>query len=99
MVLCDIPPPLPETVTVKVPAVPEQERVDVPENPREMLPDDSEQARPDGETVAVKATVPVNPFNAETVIVEAADEPAMAVTLAGLAVMVKSLTVNDTVAE
>lgn len=44
--------------------------------------------RPAGETVEVNATVPVNPFNGATVIVEVAVAPARAVTLVGLAVTV-----------
>ncbi len=48
------------------------------------------QARPAGETVEVKATVPVNPFTGATVIVEVAVAPARAPTLVGLAVTVKS---------
>jgi hypothetical protein len=43
-----------------------------------------------GDTVAVRLTVPVNPFMAETVIVEVPLEPATNATLVGLAVIVKS---------
>ena len=56
------------------------------------------QVRPAGETVEVNATVPVNPFRGATVIVEAAAAPARTVTLVGLAVTLKSLTVTVTVA-
>ena len=57
------------------------------------------QVRPAGETVEVRATVPVNPLSGATVIVEAAEAPATTVTLVGLAVTVKSWTVKVTVAE
>ena len=59
-------------------------------------------ARPAGETVEVRATVPVKPFRGATVIVEVAVAPARAVTLVGLAVTVKSgtaFTVTVTVVE
>ena len=46
------------------------------------------QVRPAGETVDVRATVPVNPLRGVTVIVEAAAAPARTVTLVGLAVTV-----------
>ena len=46
------------------------------------------QARPAGETVDVRATVPVNPLTGATVIVEVAVAPARADTLVGLAVTV-----------
>ena len=55
--------------------------------------------RPAGETVEVNATVPVNPFNGATVIVEVAVAPARAVTAVGLAVTVKSRIFTVTVAE
>jgi len=54
--------------------------------------------RPAGETAEVRATVPVNPFTGATVIVEVALAPTTAVTLVGLAVTVKSVTVTMTVA-
>ncbi len=47
-------------------------------------------AKPAGETVEVKATVPVSPFTGATVIVEVAVVFARAVTLVGDAVSVKS---------
>lgn len=56
------------------------------------------QVRPAGETAEVRATVPVNPFTGATVIVEVALAPTTAVTLVGLAVTVKSVTVTMTVA-
>jgi len=54
--------------------------------------------RPAGDTAEVSVTVPVNPFTGATVIVEVALEPATAVTLVGLAVTVKSVTVTVNVA-
>jgi len=56
------------------------------------------QVRPAGETAEVRATVPVNPFTGATVIVEVALAPTTAVTLVGLAVTVKSVTVTMIVA-
>jgi len=46
------------------------------------------QVRPAGETVEVRATVPVNPFTGVTVIVEVAAAPELAAILVGLAVTV-----------
>jgi hypothetical protein len=54
--------------------------------------------RPAGETDEVRATVPVNPFTAATVIVEAPAVPAVVVTAVGLAVMLRSVTAYVTVA-
>ena len=55
---------------------------------------ESVHARPvDGVTVAVRLTVPVNPFAAETVMVEVPLEPATNATLVGLAAIVKSFSV------
>jgi len=51
-----------------------------------------------GDTVAVRATVPVNPWSGATVIVEVPAVPALAVTLVGEAVTEKSLMVTVTVA-
>jgi hypothetical protein len=45
---------------------------------------------PAGETVDANATVPVNPFNGPTVMVEVAAVPALTLTLVGLAVTEKS---------
>ena len=56
------------------------------------------QVSPAGETVDVRATVPVKPFRGATVIVDDAVAPARTVTLVGLAVTVKSMTVTVTVA-
>ena len=55
-----------------------------------MLVGDRVQVRPAGETVEVRATVPVNPLTGATVIVEVAAVPAVVVTEVGLAVTVKS---------
>ncbi len=54
--------------------------------------------RPAGETAEVRATVPLKPFTAATVIVEVAAVPAVVVTAVGLAVIVRSVTVYVTVA-
>ena len=54
--------------------------------------------RPAGETELVSAIVPVNPFTGATVIVEVAAVPAVVVTAVGLAVTVKSVTLDVTVA-
>jgi hypothetical protein len=91
---------VPVTVTVYVPATPEQDRVEVPEVPRVTLVGVRVQVRPvEGDTAAVRATVPVKPWTAVTVIVEVPEAPARIVTLVGLAATVKSLTVMFTVAE
>ena len=59
-----------------------------------------EQVRPvAGETVEVRLTVPVNPFNGATVRVEVPELLWAIVTLVGLAVTVKSMTVMVTVVE
>ena len=49
--------------------------------------------------LVVRATTPLKPWSAVTVIVEVAAVPALTVTLVGLAAIVKSWTVNVTVAE
>ena len=64
-----------------------------------MLPGLREHVSPAGDTVEESATVPVNAFTGATVIVEVAVAPASALTLVGLAVTVKSLTLTVTVAE
>ena len=51
-----------------------------------------------GEIVDVSATVPVNPWTGATVIVEVPAVPALAVTVVGAAVTVKSRIVTVTVA-
>ena len=53
-----------------------------------------EHVRPvEGETVAVKVTVPVKPCRGATVIVDVAVPPTNVLALVGLAVTVKSVTV------
>ncbi len=73
------------------PAGPLHESVDVPEVPRETMFRLKAQLRPlAGETVAVRPTVPVNPFRLATVMVELPRAPASAITDVGLAVTLKS---------
>jgi len=55
-----------------------------------MLGGDRLQARPEGETVEDRLTVPVKPFTGATVMVEVVLEPAFVETLVGLAAMLKS---------
>jgi len=89
-------------VTVYVAGVvEEQERVDVWEAPRTMLVGVSVQVNPVGDTELVSATVPVKLLTGETVIVEVPAVPAVAVTVAGLALTAKfgaGVTVKVTVA-
>ena len=76
-------------MTVKVPAVvPVHDSVDVWAAPRTTLVGLRVHVNPAGETVEVKATVPVKPLSGVTVIVEVAALPAFAATLVGLAVTV-----------
>jgi hypothetical protein len=90
---CDRVPLVPVTVTVYVPAEPEQERLEVPEVPSVTLVGVDVQAKPVlGDTVADRLTVPVNPFTAATVMVEVPLEPATNATEVGLAATVKSFT-------
>jgi len=49
--------------------------------------------KPEGDTAEVRATVPVKPLRGATVMVELAAAPARALTLVGLAVTLKSVTV------
>ena len=76
----------------------EQERVDVWLAPRTMLLGVRVQVSPAGETDEVRVTVPVNPLSGATVMVDVPATPALVVTLVGLAVTEKSLTVTVTVA-
>jgi hypothetical protein len=86
-------PLVPVTVTVYVPAEPEQDSVEDPDAPRVTLVGVSVQVRPvAGETAADRLTDPVNPFTAVTVIVEVPLEPATNATVDGLAATVKSFT-------
>ncbi len=96
----DIAPLVPVTVTVNVAAVAdEQDSVDVCDAPRTRLLGVRVHVRPEGDTVEVSATVPVNPLLGATVIVEVAAVPAVVVTAVGLALRVKPpLGVNVTVA-
>jgi len=54
---------------------------------------------PVGDTVAVSATVPVNPLTGAMVIVDVPAWLTLTATLVGLATIVKSVTVKVTVAE
>jgi len=83
-------PLVPVTVAVYDPALPVQNRVEGWDEPRVTLVGLREQVRPAEDTVRDKLTVPVNPFIGETVTVEVAPVPALAVTLVGLAVTLKS---------
>jgi len=87
-----------------LPAEPEQDRVEVAlvvVELRATLVGESVHARPvEGETVAARLTVPVNPPEPLTVIVEVPVAPARIVTLVGLAERLKlagGLTLNVTV--
>jgi len=89
-----------------LPAEPEQDRVEVAlvvVELRATLVGESVHARPvEGETVAARLTVPVNPPEPLTVIVEVPVAPARIVTLVGLAERLKlagGLTLNVTVTE
>ena len=78
-----------------------QLRVEVPEPPV-MLVGLRVQVRPAGDTVEVRATVPVKPLIGATVMVDVAVAPERIVTLVGLAVIEKScaaVTVTVTVVE
>ena len=84
---------VPVTVTVYVPAAPEQESVEVPEMPSVTLAGVNVHVKPvTGEMSADRFTVPVKPFTAVTVIVAVPLEPATNATVVGLAATVKSLT-------
>ncbi len=76
----------PVTVTVTAPAtVNVQDNVDVPEPPVTVAG-----VRVQTELSDVRATVPVNPFNGEMIIVEVPADPTDTVTDVGEAEMVKS---------
>ena len=70
-----------------------QDRLEVWEAPNTILLGVRVQVRPEGETDEVKVTVPVNPLTGATVIVDVAAVPAFTLTLVGLAVTEKSVTV------
>ena len=86
------------TVTVYTPAGPVQDKAEVWDTPRTMLAGVRVQVNPAGDTVEVRATVPVKPFTGATVIVDVAAVPTLTATVVGLAVTVKSWTVTVTVA-
>lgn len=68
--------------------------MDVVETPKVTLVGDNVQVRPaEGDIVAVRVTVPVNPWVGATVMVEVPGVPELIVTVVGLAVTVKSFTV------
>ena len=75
-----------------------QDSVEVCEAPRTILVGVRVHVRPAGDTVEVRATVPVKPFRGATVIVDVTAVPEFVETLVGLAVTVKSWTVTVTVA-
>jgi hypothetical protein len=79
---------VPVTVTVYVPADPEQDSAEVCAAPRTTLVGDRVHVNPAGDSAEVRATVPVNPLTGVTVIVEVTVAPARALTLVGLAVTV-----------
>jgi hypothetical protein len=88
--------PAPVIVTVYVPRVPVQDRVEVPlvTAPRAILVGESVQVSPaEGETVAVSETVLVKPLKPETVMVEGPGEPDDTFRVGGLVDTVKSWTV------
>ena len=106
MAVCVRPPLDPVTVTVNDPVAVDDavhESVDVPLVVvvlRAILVGDRVHVRPvEGETVAVGATVPVNPSRPAMVIVDGPDPLDGMATLVGLAVTVKSWTVKVTVVE
>jgi len=86
---CDSDPLLPVTVTVNVPMVlPEQLSVEVPEPDK--LAGLRPQVSPELDAFEVRDTEPLNPFCADTVIVEVAAPPLVKVILVGLAEILKS---------
>ena len=75
-----------------------QDREEVWLAPSTILVGDIVQVSPAGETVEVRATVPVNPFTGATVMVDVAATPTLTLAVVGLAVTLKSWTTYDTVA-
>lgn len=69
------------------------------DGPRTMLVVESTHERPEGLTVSVKLTVPVNPFTGATVIAELADVPAAVIRLVGVAETEKSVKVKVSVTD
>jgi len=92
-------PLVPVTVTVKVPLTEAvQDKVEVPEPPVIEV-GVRVQVRPVlGDTAAARLTVPVNPLIGVMVMVEVRATPVLPLTLVGLALIVKSVTVSVTVA-
>jgi len=93
MAVCDKFPLVPVTVTVYVPADPEQESEDVAEPPEGVvtLVGFKLHVKPvDGDTDAVNDTAPLNPFKLDTVIVEVPAVPALTLTEVGLVLIIKS---------
>src|SRR2546425_1105263 len=91
--LCDNEPLVPVTVTVYVPAEPEQESEDVTEPPEGVvtLVGFKLHVKPvDGDTNAVNDTALLNPFKLDTVIVEVPAVPALTLTEVGLVLIIKS---------
>jgi len=80
-------------------AVAVHDRVEVPEPPVIEVGVRVQVMPVDGETVSVSATVPVNPLTGVTVMVEVRAIFVLPLTLVGLALIVKSVTVSVTVAE
>jgi len=79
--------------------VEEHDNVEVWLAPNTMLEGVRVQVRPAGETVDVRATVPVNPFTGATVMVDDPETPTLTVIAVGAAVTEKSVTATLTVAE
>jgi len=75
------------------------ESVEVPDPPVTLVGVKVHVRPPVGDTVAVSATVPVNPLSGAMVIVEVPAWLTLTGMLVGLAAMVKSVTVKVTVAE
>ena len=98
--LWDRVPLVPVTVTVNVPLLGElHDRVEVPDPPVTLVGVRVQVRPPVGDTVAVSATVPVNPLTGAMVIVDVPAWLTLTATLVGLATIVKSVTVKVTVAE
>jgi hypothetical protein len=78
-----------------------QESVELPEPPVTLVGVRVQVSPPvtTGDTLAVRATVPVNPFTGAIVMLEVPAWLTLTATLVGAAVIVKSVTVNVTVAE
>lgn len=75
-----------------------QERVEVPELPNVTLVGDNVQVKPvAGDTVDVRAMVPVNPRTGVTLVVEDPETPARTLTLNRLREIAKSCTVKEIV--